>query len=153
MDFYHDQILALFFGWLLDVTLLSACVLYRWCSPVPQGFPRQVENIPSGYAFHSISGFPPRDRGLDPRDRTNGKSLHVKPENVLGMAPLTLGTRNVMFVPSMALGDVKFNVLQNHLWVVFETRSSTWSIYAALTVISWLISYNGNKFQLKQSKS
>ena len=83
-----------------------------------------IEWTTAGLVRGLLKGWP-RDRGLDPRDRTNAKSLHVKPENVLGMAPLTLGTRNLIFVPSMALGDVKFNVLHNHLWVVFEKRSST----------------------------
>ena len=83
-----------------------------------------IEWTTAGLVRGLLKGWP-RDRRLGPRDRTNAKSRHVKPENVLGMAPLTLGTRNLTFVPSMALGDEKFNVLQNHLWVVFETRSST----------------------------
>ena len=83
-----------------------------------------IEWTTAGLVHGLLKGWP-RDRWFDPRDRTNAKSLHVKPENVLGMAPLTLGTRNLLFVPSMALGEVKFNVLRNHLWVVFETRSST----------------------------
>ena len=83
-----------------------------------------IEWTTAGLVRGLLKGWP-RDRGFDSRDRTDAQSLHVKHENVLGMAPLALGTRNLMFVPLMALGDVKFNVLHNHLWVVFETRSST----------------------------